>query len=42
MSGQIELLYKELQAIEEGGHTTFLEAKEAIAPKMNYAEKKKI
>lgn len=38
--GQIELLYKELQAIEEGGHTTFLEAKEAIAPKMNYAEKK--
>ena len=38
--GQIELLYKELQSIEEGGHTTFLEAKEVIAPKMNYAEKK--
>ena len=38
--GQIDLLYKELQAIEEGGHTTFLEAKEVIAPKMNYAEKK--
>ena len=26
--GQIELLYKELQSIEEGGHTTFFEAKE--------------
>ena len=38
--GQIELLYKELQSIEDGGHTTFLEAKEVIAPKMNYAEKK--
>ena len=38
--GHIDLLYKELQAIEEGGHTTFLEAKEVIAPKMNYAEKK--
>jgi hypothetical protein len=38
--GQIDLLYKELQSIEEGGHTTFLEAKDAIAPKMNYAEKK--
>ena len=38
--GQIELLFKELQSIEEGGHTTFLEAKEVIAPKMNYAEKK--
>ena len=25
--GHIDLLYKELQAIEEGGHTTFLEAK---------------
>ena len=29
-----------MQSIEEGGHTTFLEAKEVIAPKMNYAEKK--
>jgi hypothetical protein len=38
--GHIELLYKELQSIEDGGHTTFLEAKEVIAPKMNYAEKK--
>jgi len=38
--GQIELLFKELQSIEDGGHTTFLEAKEVIAPKMNYAEKK--
>ena len=38
--GHIELLFKELQSIDDGGHTTFLEAKEAIAPKMNYAEKK--
>jgi hypothetical protein len=38
--GQIDLLYKELQAIEEGGHTTFLAAKQVIAPKMNYSEKK--
>jgi chromosome segregation ATPase len=38
--GHIELLYKELQSIEDGGHTTFLEAKEVIAPKMNYAAKK--
>jgi len=38
--GQIDLLYKELQSIEEGGHTTFLAAKEVIAPKMNYSEKK--
>ena len=38
--GQIELLFKELQSIEEGGHTTFLEAKDMIAPKQNYAEKK--
>ena len=31
--GEIELLMKELQSIEEGGHTTFLSAKELIAPK---------
>ena len=40
--GHIELLYKELESIEDGGHSTFLEAKEVIAPKMNYAEKKEL
>jgi chromosome segregation ATPase len=38
--GEIELLFKELQAIEEGGHTTFLEAKQLIAPKKNISAKK--
>ena len=38
--GQLELLFKEMQSIEEGGHTTFLKAKEVISPKQNIAEKK--
>lgn len=38
--GEIELLFKELKAIDEGGHTTFLEAKQLIAPKKNISEKK--
>ena len=38
--GEIDLLLKELQAIEEGGHATFLEAKELIAPKKNVSSKK--
>ena len=38
--GEIELLFKELQSIEEGGHTTFLHAKELIAPKKNISSKK--
>ena len=37
--GQIELLFRELKAIEEGGHTTFVEAKENISPKKNVSEK---
>ena len=40
--GQIELLFKELKAIEEGGHTTFLEAKENISPKKKVSEKKNL
>ena len=40
--GQIELLFRELKAIEEGGHTTFLEAKENISPKKNVSEKKNL
>ena len=38
--GEIELLFKELQSIEDGGHATFLAAKELIAPKKNVSEKK--
>ena len=38
--GEIDLLYKEMEAIEDGGHSTFLEAKELIAPKKNVSEKK--
>ena len=38
--GEIELLQKELQAIEEGGHDTFLEAKDLIAPKKDVSAKK--
>ena len=40
-SGEIELLMKELQSIEEGGHTTFLDAKNLIAPKKDISSKKK-
>ena len=39
--GEIELLMKELQSIEEGGHTTFLDAKNLIAPKKDISSKKK-
>ena len=38
--GEIELLQKELQSIDEGGHSTFIEAKDLIAPKKNIAAKK--
>ena len=38
--GEIELLQKELQAIMEGGHLTFLEAKDLIAPKKDVSAKK--
>ena len=40
-SVEIELLMKELQSIEEGGHTTFLDAKNLIAPKKDISSKKK-
>ena len=39
--GEIELLMKELQSIEDGGHTTFLSAKQLIAPKKDVSSKKK-
>jgi len=38
--GEIELLQKELQSIDEGGHVTFLEAKDLIAPKKEISAKK--
>ena len=39
--GEIELLMKELKSIEEGGHTTFLNAKNLISPKKEISSKKK-
>lgn len=38
--GEIELLQKELQSIDEGGHTIFLKAKDLIAPKKEISAKK--
>jgi chromosome segregation ATPase len=38
--GEIELLQKELQSIDEGGHSTFLEAKDLISPKKDISAKK--
>lgn len=38
--GEIELLQKELQSIDEGGHTTFLMAKDLISPKKDISAKK--
>lgn len=39
-TGEIELLQKELQSIEECGHTIFLKAKDLIAPKKDVSAKK--
>jgi hypothetical protein len=39
-AGEINLLLKELQSIEDGGHTTFLKAKRSIAPKKNISSEK--
>ena len=39
-AGEIDLLLKELQSIEDGGHTTFLQAKQSIAPKKNISSEK--
>ena len=38
--GEIEVLQKELQSIDEGGHATFVEAKDLIAPKKEISAKK--
>ena len=38
--GEIEVLQKELQSIDEGGHATFVEAKDLIAPKKEISVKK--
>ena len=38
--GEIEVLQKELQSIDEGGHATFVEAKDLIAPKKDVSAKK--
>ena len=39
-TGEIDLLLKELQSIEDGGHTTFLKVKRSIAPKKNISSQK--
>ncbi len=38
--GEVDLLLKELQSIEEGGHATFRQAKELLAPKRDVSSKK--
>ena len=38
--GYLKVLKKELHAIKEGSHTTFLSAKKLISPKFNYGSKK--
>jgi hypothetical protein len=40
LSGQVDLLHKELKAIDEGGHIPFLAGKNINSPKLNYSEKK--
>lgn len=40
-NGEIEVLRKELQSLEEGGHTTFIKAKQMLEPKKNLSTKGK-
>ena len=39
--GEIEVLRKELQSLEDGGHTTFIKAKSMLEPKKNLSSKEK-
>ena len=39
--GEMEVLRKELQSLEEGGHTTFIKAKSMLEPKKNLSSKGK-
>jgi polyhydroxyalkanoate synthesis regulator phasin len=39
--GEIEVLRKELQSLEDGGHTTFIKAKTMLEPKKNLSSKGK-
>ena len=39
--GEIEVLRKELQSLEDGGHTTFIKAKAMLEPKKNLSSKEK-
>ena len=39
--GDIEVLRKELQSLEDGGHTTFIKAKTMLEPKKNLSSKGK-
>ena len=40
-NGEIEVLRKELQSLEDGGHTTFIKAKQMLEPKKNLSTKGK-
>ena len=39
--GEIKVLRKELQSLEDGGHTTFIKAKQMLEPKKNLSTKGK-
>jgi len=41
VSGEMEVLRKELQSIEDSGHTVFMSAKEMLAPKKELSQKQK-
>lgn len=41
VSGEMEVLRKELQSIEDSGHTVFMSAKQMLAPKKELSQKQK-
>ncbi len=41
ISGQIEVLKKELQSVEDGGHTVFMSARQMLGPKTELSKKEK-
>ena len=41
VSGEMEVLRKELQSIEDSGHTVFISAKQMLAPKKELSQKQK-
>ena len=41
VSGEMEVLRKELQSVEDSGHTVFMSAKQMLAPKKELSQKQK-